>query len=126
MAAEGLPKFPPDAMSSIAKEFVMSAVLHVNQQQFNHEVLESTVPVVVDFYADWCGPCRAQAPILDQVARDNVGAKVVKVNIDDSPQLAEKFGVQAIPTLLVFKQGQVANVHQGLARKEQIEGWLAG
>ncbi len=100
-------------------------VLHVDQTQFDQVVLESEVPVLVDFYADWCGPCRALAPALDQLAKDVPDAKVVKVNVDDNQELAIQYRINSIPALMVFKDGQIAARHAGLASLPQLKGLLS-
>ena len=82
--------------------------IEVNDSEFETEVLQSEQPVLVDFWAPWCGPCRQIAPMIDEIASENEGsAKVVKVNIDESPQAAQSYGVTSIPTLMVFKGGEV-------------------
>ena len=100
-------------------------VRHANEASFAREVLESDVPVLVDFYADWCGPCRALAPALEQLAQEETGAKVVKVNVDDSPSLAMRYRISSIPSLLVFKDGEVVAQHVGLASKSQLKNLIA-
>jgi thioredoxin 1 len=99
-------------------------VEHVGTADFANKVLESNVPVLVDFYADWCGPCRRLAPVLDQIARDTPNARVVKVDIDDHPQLAQKYGVRSIPNVMVFKNGEVTAQRTGLADRESLERML--
>ena len=85
----------------------MSAAPAVTTADFDQEVLQSSVPVLVDFWAAWCGPCRAIAPHIDAVAEEYSGkAKVVKLNVDDAPEIAGRYGVQSIPTLIIFKDGQ--------------------
>lgn len=101
------------------------SVTHVDTAGFQREVLRSDVPVLVDFYADWCGPCRALAPRLEQLARDNPGAKVVKVDVDTNPSLAMRYGISSIPSLLVFREGEVVAQHVGLASKAQLEALIA-
>jgi thioredoxin 1 len=100
-------------------------VLHASDTNFRRRVLESDVPVMVDSYADWCGPCKRLAPALEQLAKENPEAKVVKVNVDDSPELAARYRVESIPTLIVFKDGDVANKHVGLASSAQLRALLA-
>ncbi|QDT61470.1 Thioredoxin-1 [Stieleria bergensis] len=89
------------------------AVLEFTEDNFDSEVLKSDVPVLVDFWAPWCGPCRAIAPMIDELAGDNSIAKVGKVNIDDAPSVAQSYGITAIPTLLLFKNGQVEQSFRG-------------
>ena len=93
---------------------------------FRAEVLESNQPVLVDFWAVWCGPCRALTPAIDQLAREQAGrAKVGKLNVDDSPQTAAEYGVQSIPTVLVFRGGEVVGQLVGVQPKERYEELLA-
>jgi thioredoxin 1 len=101
-----------------------NAVVHADETTFRQEVLDSKVPVLVDFYADWCGPCRALGPVLDELAQETPNAKIVKVNVDDSPQLAGQYGVSSIPNLLVFKNGRVVDQQVGLASKQQLKSLL--
>lgn len=88
---------------------------------FDAEVLQADGPVLVDFWAPWCGPCRQIAPMIDELAGDNPEVKIGKVNIDDNPQAAQKYGVSSIPTLLVFKGGQVAETFVGVRPKAQLQ-----
>lgn len=100
------------------------SVVHVTESNFDQEVLRSEVPVLVDFYADWCGPCKMLAPVLNEVARETSDAKVVKVNVDHAPELAGRYGISGIPTLLVFNDGEVTAQQVGLASKNQIKAML--
>ena len=95
------------------------------EQNFKSEVIESSQPVLVDFWAEWCGPCKMIAPALEQIATD-MGAKikVAKINIDDNPQTPAKYGVRGIPTLMIFKDGQVAATKVGALAKSQLEQWV--
>jgi thioredoxin 1 len=102
------------------------SVLHVNTKEFQHEVLDTDAPVLVDFYADWCGPCRRLAPTLDRLARQRPDTKVVKVNIDKSPELAERYRVESIPTVIVFKQGEVASRQTGFVNDAALQRMLGG
>ncbi|MEE8186836.1 MAG: thioredoxin [Nitrososphaerales archaeon] len=96
----------------------MSKVIHGESKTFEDEVVNSNVPVFVDFWAEWCAPCRAITPILEQLASDFEGrVKVVKINVDENPDLAQNYGVQAIPTLLIFKNGQTVDQIVGAVQK---------
>ena len=95
-------------------------ILKVNSQNFEEEVLKSEKTVLVDFYADWCGPCKMLSPIVDQVAEENEDIKVVKVNVDDAQDLAMKYQVMSIPTLVVIKEGKEINRSVGLIDKNQV------
>ncbi len=99
----------------------MSAALEVNAGQFDAEVTNASTPVLVDFWAPWCGPCKMIAPVLDQIAAEFAGkVKVVKVNVDNERALAGKFGIQGIPTLLLFKGGQLVDKLVGAQPKNVI------
>ena len=98
----------------------MSA-LHLSEQNFSQEVEKSGLPVLVDFWAEWCGPCKAVAPIIDQLAVELQGKmKVVKVNVDESPELAGKFNIMSIPSLLIFKNGQPVDQIVGAMPKDRL------
>jgi thioredoxin len=98
---------------------------HVNAGNFNEKVLQSNVPVLVDFYAEWCGPCKALAPVLEEVAQETSGVKIVKVNVDENYELATRYGIQSIPSLFVFNNSQIVKQHVGLANKQGLKQLLA-
>jgi thioredoxin 1 len=98
----------------------------VSDATFEAEVLKASEPVVVDFWAEWCGPCRMIAPALEEIAGtmgDKV--KVVKVNVDENPATASKYGIMSIPTLMIFKNGQLASRQVGAAPKQKLEQWIS-
>ncbi len=98
----------------------------VTDKTFDAEVLNATEPVVVDFHAEWCGPCKAMAPALDQVAAEMKGkVKVVKLDVDANPTITGKYAIRAMPTLLVFKGGKVVATHTGaMVQKRALEDWV--
>ena len=98
----------------------------VSDKTFDQEVLKSTEPVLVDFFAEWCGPCKAMAPALDQLASELKGkVKVVKLDVDQNPAVTSKYGIRAMPTLMLFKDGKVAAQHVGaLVQKKRLEDWI--
>lgn len=101
------------------------SVLSVSKRSFSEEVLSANLPVLIDFWAPRCGPCRMLSPIVDEVAREHRSdLKVVKVNIDEEPELANEFGVMSIPTLVLMKNGRVAASAVGVRPKQQIEAML--
>ncbi|HPF78659.1 MAG TPA: thioredoxin [Alphaproteobacteria bacterium] len=103
----------------------MSSV-NVSDADFENEVLKSNEPVMVDFWAEWCGPCKALSPIVDEVANEVAGKmKVVKVNIDENPAAPTKYGVRGIPTLMVFKGGELVDTRVGGMSKTQLSDWLS-
>ena len=97
----------------------------VTDASFEADVLNSSTPVLVDFWAEWCGPCRMIAPILEQVAEEHAGAlKVVKLNVDENPETMKKFSVRGIPTLLLFKDGKAADTQVGAVHKAQLSAFV--
>jgi thioredoxin 1 len=112
-----------EPMSTFAR--TQGQVEYADQANFDGLVLNSNVPVLVDFYADWCGPCRAVAPVLEELARETPDARVVKVDVDQNPQLASRYGISSIPSLLVFRDGQIVGEHVGLASKDHLKSLLS-
>ena len=96
------------------------AVVPITKENFAQEVLQSEKPVLLDFWASWCGPCRMLSPIVDEVAEERTDVKVGKVNVDEQPELAGEFGVMSIPTLLVFKGGKLVNQAVGARPKASV------
>ena len=103
-----------------AQGTVQREIEHADEATFEQRVLRSDVPVLVDFYADWCPPCQALSPTLEELAGEMSDAKIVKVNVDQNPRLAARYRVSSIPNLLVFNDGQVTAGHVGLASKDQL------
>ena len=101
------------------------AIVKINDNNFEAEVLQSEQTVLLDLYADWCGPCRMIAPTIEEVASEHPEIKVGKLNVDEAPSVAIRYGVESIPTLFVFRNGQVANKVVGAVPKATIEAMLA-
>ena len=103
------------------------ATVKTDKNSFKAVVLESAEPVVVDFWAEWCGPCKMIAPALEEISNELSGkVKVAKLNIDENPELAAQFGVRSIPTMILFKGGQVADMKVGAAPKTALSHWING
>ena len=96
------------------------SVININQANFQQEVINSDRPVLVDFWASWCGPCKMLSPIIDEIAAERSDIKVCKINVDEQPELAGQFQIMSIPTLIVFKNGKVFNQTSGARPKNQI------
>ncbi len=100
-------------------------ILHVTDDSFESDVLKSDVPVLVDYWAEWCGPCKAIAPLLEDIAREYTGKiKVAKVNVDENQQTPQKYGIRGIPTLMLFKGGNIEATKVGALTKSQLSAFL--
>lgn len=105
----------------------MSSSHAVSDASFESEVLQASGPVMVDFWAEWCGPCKALSPLIDELAAEmGDKVKIVKVNIDENPEAPTKYGVRGIPTLMIFKDGQVVDTRVGGMPKSQLTDWVKG
>ncbi|MFC6491235.1 thioredoxin [Nitratireductor sp. GCM10026969] len=103
------------------------ATVTVDNNNFQSDVLQASEPVVVDFWAEWCGPCKMIAPALEEISTElNGKIKVAKLNIDENPELAAQYGVRSIPTLMIFKDGEVADMKVGAAPKTALSAWIGG
>ena len=97
------------------------SVVHVTESNFEEEVVNSNVPVLVDFWAEWCGPCKMIAPILDEIAKEyGEKLKICKIDVDSNPEIAPKFGIRGIPTLIMFKDGNAESTKVGAVSKSQL------
>jgi len=104
-----------------------AAIKHISDASFEADVLKSGTPVLVDYWAEWCGPCKQIAPILDEVAKDYDGRlQIAKLNVDDNRDIPAKFGIRGIPTLMLFKDGQLAATKVGALSKSQLLSFLEG
>jgi thioredoxin 1 len=100
-------------------------ITHVTDESFEPEVLKSDVPVLVDYWAEWCGPCKAVAPVLDEVAKEYGGKlKVAKLNVDENQEIPKKYGIRGIPTLMLFKNGNIEATKVGALSKSQLTAFL--
>ncbi len=100
------------------------SVMHLTKENFKEEVLDSKVPVLVDFFATWCGPCKMVAPVVEELAAELKDAKVFKIDVDDQMELARQYRVMSIPTFLVFKDGQMVKREMGARSKSELEDML--
>jgi thioredoxin 1 len=106
---------------------IAMATVKVDKSNFKSDVLDAKEPVVVDFWAEWCGPCKMIGPSLEEISTELGGkAKIVKLNIDENPELAAQFGVRSIPTLMIFKGGEVADIKVGALPKTALSHWISG
>ncbi len=102
----------------------MSKVIHVTTATFSEEVLKSNIPVLVDFWATWCGPCKMIAPVLDELSDERSDVKIVKVDVDENQELATKYGIRSIPTMYLFKNGAIEATKMGAASKSALSAWI--
>ena len=103
----------------------MNSVVEVTDASFEDEVLKSDIPVLIDFWAEWCGPCKVLSPIIDEVSKDYEGRiKFAKLNIDENPNNTQKFGIRGIPTMLLFKDGELKATKVGATTKSNIVSWI--
>ncbi len=101
------------------------ATIKIDNSNFETEVLQASAPVVVDFWAEWCGPCKMIAPALEEIAAEMSGkVTIAKVNIDENPEIATRFGIRSIPTLVMFKDGEVADMRVGAQPKSALSSWI--
>lgn len=100
--------------------FLIVSVLHITKDNYELEVVMSKKPVLIDFWASWCMPCRMVSPIIDEIATEREDVKVCKINVDEEPALASQFGIMSIPTLVVMKEGKIVNKSMGARPKQQI------
>ena len=104
-----------------------SLIKHTNEASFEADVLQPNTNVLVDFWAEWCGPCKMIAPVLEEISDELAGKVVIaKLNIDDHPDAPSKYGVRGIPTMILFKNGEIADTKVGAAPKSALKGWLEG
>ena len=124
---QGVHRFRRIAQAFFNNGVITMAVGKVSDADFESEVLKSGSPVVVDFWAEWCGPCRAIGPALEEIS-GSLGEKVkiVKLNVDENPRTAQKYGIMSIPTLMIFKNGELASRQIGAAPKAKLEQWITG
>ena len=108
--------------SHYEREEIDMAIVHLSKDNFKEEVLESKVPVLVDFWATWCGPCQTMGPLVEEIAEERADIKVCKLDVDQEPELARQYRVMSIPTFLVFKEGEVVKRDMGVMSKEEVEG----
>ena len=106
------------------KEDKLMSAINIDKSNFSQEVLQSDKPVLLDFWAAWCGPCRRVSPIIEEIASERTDIKVCKVNVDEQPELASQFRIMSIPTLMVMENGKVVNEVRGAVPKHQILGMI--
>ena len=104
----------------------MSNLKNLNENEFSNEVINSELPVIVDFWAEWCAPCKMLTPILEELSNEmNSSVSFVKVNLDENQDLAMKYSIRSIPSLLIFKEGKHVDTKVGLSSKEDLESWIS-
>ena len=102
----------------------MSNVKNITDGSFESEVLQSDIPVLIDFWAEWCGPCKVLGPVIDEVSDELSDVKFTKLNIDENPETAPKYGIRGIPTVMIFKNGETKSVKSGATSKSNIVSWI--